>query len=176
MPVRQRLALSRRATDLGGAGKKSQNVARTFFVKQLLHGRGHLRFKRRGGIGLMRDAQRKQAALRAQHWAVIQKASHGARVQRRRHHDQSQVRSRCRLQPPEQRQREVALEMPLVKLVQHHGVHAREPRIGNQPPREDTFGEQPEPSAGAGDILEAHLVPDCFAQALAHLLRDPSRR
>ena len=57
--------------------------------------------------------------------------------------------------------------MPLVKLVQDHGVDAREQRIGDQTARENAFGEESKPRARPGDFFEANLIADGFARLFA---------
>ena len=76
-----------------------------------------------------------------------------------------------RLQAAQQGQRQIAFQMPLVKLIQHHGVHASELRIGNQTAREDAFGQETKPRARACDFFEANLISDGLAQPFAQLLR-----
>ena len=80
------------------------------------------------------------------------------------------------LQPAQQREREVALQVALVKLVEHHGADALQPRIGEQAARQHAFGEEAQARARPGDLFEAHLVADGLADALAAFGRDEARR
>ena len=59
-----------------------------------------------------------------------------ARVERRRHHDEFQIRSRGLLQPSEQGQREVGLQVALVKFVKRDDADILQRRVGEQSPRQ----------------------------------------
>ncbi len=66
--------------------------------------------------------------------------------------------------------------MPLMELVQHHGIDTRKQRIGNQAARENAFGEESQPRARAGHLLEANLIAHRFAELFAQLVGDAARR
>jgi len=60
----------------------------------------------------------------------------------------------------------------LVQLVEHDGRHAVELRVGEQPAQEQPLGQEPEPRARAGHLVEADRVADGVAHPLAALGRD----
>ena len=82
---------------------------------------------------------------------------------------------RALAQPRDQREREIAVEVALVELVDDHAAHAPELGVAEQPPRQHTLGDQLDPGRGARLAIEAHLVADLTAEPDAALLRDPRR-
>ena len=86
----------------------------------------------------MFDRERKLPPLRPEHGAVIEIARNGRGFEGSRHHHQPQFRP-LRLQPLRQRQGEVAIKVPLMKLVQHHRAYAVKVRIAQQPSCEHTL-------------------------------------
>ena len=124
----------------------------------------------------MRDREIEQPALGAQHGRDAERRGDGRGIQSCRHHYQAQVWPRGRLQPAQQRQRQISLEVPLVEFVQHHYVDSRERRIGDQTPRQDSFSYESQPSASARHFFEPDLIAHCLAEALAHLVGNSSRR
>ena len=97
--------------------------------------------------------------------SLLEISCDGRGVERRRHHDNPQIRPLGALQAAQQGQRQIGFQMPLVKFVQDHGVHAGEQRIGDQAAREDAFGEKSKPRSRTGHFFEANLIADRFAQA-----------
>jgi len=75
----------------------------------------------------------------------------------------------------QERERDVALEMPLVELVEEHRRESAKLRIGEHAPREHAFGHETNARACARRIFEAHGVPDGLADALTELLGDAPR-
>jgi len=63
-------------------------------------------------------------------------------------------------------QREIALQMPLVKLVQDYCTDAAQFRIGQQTPRENAFGQKTQTCARPADVFEPDLVADGVAHTL----------
>ena len=118
----------------------------------------------------MSDREIEEAAFGAKDGAAAQIARDGRGVERGRHHDEAQIRPRGGLQAAEQGERQVAFQMALVELVEHHGVDAGELRIGDQAAREDAFGEEAQAGARSGDFFEANLVADRFADTFAKLV------
>ena len=74
------------------------------------------------------------------------------------------------LQPVQQRDREIGLQMALMKLVQHHRIHACQQWIGDQTACENAFGDKSKPGFGARDLFEANLIADRFSQLLTQFL------
>ncbi len=117
-----------------------------------------------------------QLALGAQHGTISEIACDGRGVERRRHHDQPQFRSSRGLKPAQERQREIALQMPLMKFIQDDGTHAVEMRIGQQAASQHALGQEPKPRARAAHVFESHLVAGGFAELLAQFAGDAPRR
>ena len=172
---RQWLDRSRGPPDLGGAGQEYQHVAGDAALRETLERRGHLLFERRGRVRRVLDREIVQLAFRAQDRAVAQVLRNGRGVERRRHDDQPQI-GLVLLQPPQQRQRQIGIEMPLMKLVQDHRADAGQRGIGQQPPRQHAFGQEPQARARTADVFEAHLIADGFADALAEFAGDAPGR
>ena len=78
------------------------------------------------------------------------------------------------LDPGEQSLREregkVARKMALVELVEDERADAAQLRVGEHAPRENAFGDVPEPGSRRPRLLEAHLPADHIG--IAELLRD----
>ena len=90
------------------------------------------------------------------------------------------------LDPGEQslreRESEVARKMALMELVEDDRPDASELRVGEHAPRENAFGDVPEPGSRRSRLLEAHLPADHvgIAELLSdapgsHARRDPPR-
>ncbi len=71
------------------------------------------------------DAHVKQATFGADARAVAEVARDRVGVERGGHDDESQVGARSLLQPSEQREREIGLQVALVELVEHDGAGPR---------------------------------------------------
>ena len=98
------------------------------------------------------------------------------RVERRRHDDDPQIGPPRALQAPQQRQREVAFQMPLVEFVEHHAAHALQLRVAQQAAGEHALGQEAQARARTGYLLEAHLVADGLARRLAAFAGHKPRR
>jgi hypothetical protein len=72
-------------------------------------------------------------------------------------------------------ERDVALEVALVELVEDDDPRLLEERIGEEPPSEDALGHEPESGAAAAPLLEAHPVADLGAERAAPLTRHERR-
>ena len=117
----QRRAGRLRAADFGRAGQEDQHVALLRTPGQPPQRGGHLLFERRRGVRRVLDFQRVLAALGAHHARVAQVCGHGRGIERGGHHHQAQIGPAGALQAAEQRQRQVAFQVALVELVEHHG-------------------------------------------------------
>jgi hypothetical protein len=98
-----------------------------------------------------------------------EKFRHGRCIERGGHHHDPQVRPARSLQPPQESQREVALQMTLVKFVEHHRTHPFQPWIRQEPPGEHPLGQESKPRARPGNLFETYLIPDGFSDGLAAL-------
>ena len=105
-----------------------------------------------------------------------EEAGHRRRVERGRHDDELQIRARGLLEAAQQRQRQVALEVALVELVEHDHAHAGQAGLGDQPAGEQPLGDEAQPRPGPGHLLEADLPADRLAGPLPQLLGHAPRR
>ena len=121
------------------------------------------------------DRDRKRAALGSDHRRVVEKRRDRFGVERRRHHDQLQLRA-PRAELCDQREGEIAVEVALVELVDHHTADAAQLGIAEQPTGQHAFGDQLDPRARTDPSIEADLIADLVAQRTATLARDPHRR
>ncbi len=167
---------SRGAADLGCARQEDQHVPIQPVANQRLQGSCHLLLQRRRRSRGVSDRNGELAAFGAQHRAAAQKRRHRPGVHRGRHHHQPQVGPRGLLEPPQQRQREIALQVALVKLVEHHRGHPVEPGVRKQAARQHALGHEPQPRSRPGHLLKTHLVAGGLAGALAHLPGHTPRR
>ncbi len=76
------------------------------------------------------------------------------------------------LQRAQQRERQVAGEVPLVELVEHHRGDAAQRRLRQQAAQQDPLGDEANARVRPPTVLEAHRVADGLAGALAELLGD----
>ena len=95
-------------------------------------------------------------------------------IERRRHHDDSQVGVR---QPclPAQREPEIGMNAPLVELVEDDRSEARQERVLLQPRREYALGRDENPGAIAELPFEPDVPADLAPDRPALLRRDPPR-
>ena len=169
---RERLA---RASDLGGAGQEHEHVARRRLAEDAAHRRA--RPGRRAGPGArpprreVVDRDLEAPPLGAER-AGAEEPRDRRGVERRRHRDEPEVGARGVLEAPQEREREVALEVALVELVEHDRADAGQGGCAEQAPREEPLRDVADPGARSGDLLEPHLPADRLAGLLAHLLRD----
>ena len=61
-------------------------------------------------------------------------------------------------------QRDVAVEVALVELVEDERRDAAQLRVLDHLPQQDAFGDEADAGVGAGDVLEANLVADLAAE------------
>ena len=123
------------------------------------------------------DLQRILAPCRPQHGQRAARSEvrrDRRRIERRRHHDDLQIRPARTLQPPQQRQREIAFQMPLVEFVEHHAPHALQSRVAQHAAREHALGQEAQPRTRSRYFFEAHLIADRAARRLAAFARDDS--
>ena len=90
-------------------------------------------------------------------------------IESRRHHNQPQVLAPRPLQFKQQSQRQITLQVPLMKLIEHHRRNAAQIAVTRQPPIQHPFGEITKPGFRAGEVFKAHLIANAIAHALAAL-------
>ena len=118
------------------------------------------------------DADREHPAFAAYSGTITQKLRHRLGIERGAHHQQLQIRSRRPTQSVEQDEQQVGRQMTLVKLVQDHRAHRAQGRVGEQATQHDALRRVANTSACAAHFLEAHAVPNPFAQYFSALVRD----
>ena len=163
------------APDLARTRQEHEDVAIQAVDDELPHGRRDLRRERaivRGRDVLDRDVE--EATLRPEDGRAEVPRERRRRERRAHGHDQ-QVRARRSTQAFHQRQRHVALQVPLVELVQDDRRHPVEPRRRDEPPPEDALGHEANARPGARHVLEAHLVADRASEASPELFGDAPR-
>ncbi len=75
-----------------------------------------------------------------------------------------------------QRERQIGVEMALMKFVEHHDADAAQLRIRQKPARQNPFGEKSQTRARTADIFEPNLIADGIANAFAQFARHSPRR
>ncbi len=121
------------------------------------------------------DFERKLAAFGPES-SRAQERGHGRGVESGGHYDNPKVGPACALEPAPQSQREVALEVALVKLVKNHGSHSREQRVGEKPAREHALRKETQACARPGYLFESDLIADRTADSFSQLVRNEPRR
>ena len=158
----QRLA---RAADLGGAGEEDEHVARPSPSR---------RSRRTARGDLLVEPVRLRGVLGERCSTATSKRRPSERSARRRRGSAAtgaassvadmttSFRSgrRGALEPAQEREREVAVEVALVELVEDDRADRRERGVGEEPPGEEPLGDEADPRPRAGDLLEADLVAD----------------
>ncbi len=164
------------AADFGKAGQEDQCVA-SLFGDRLQHGLGDAILDALGraprGIAEMTECHRKDAPFAADLRGIRQQRADRRDVERRRHDQQAQIGAQARLGFQRQRQREIAVERALVKLVEHDRSDAFELGIALQLPQEEPGGDALDPRFRPDAPVEADPVADRFADRLGHQLGHP---
>ena len=97
-------------------------------------------------------------------------------LERRRHDGEAEIRPYAFLELSHHGERDVALQVPLVELVEDDDADTLEEGIGREEPAEDPLGHEPQPGPGAAALLEAHAVAHLLAERTAALAGDVRRR
>ena len=97
-------------------------------------------------------------------------------VERRRHHDQDQVRAHGLADLPQQGQRQVAIQVALVKLVEDDGTDIFQKRVGQELPSQNAFGQEAQIGLPRKAAFEANLEADFVSEDPALFLGDSARR
>ena len=87
-----------------------------------------------------------------------------------------EIRPGGALEPAQQREREVALEVALVELVEQDDADGGEGGRGEELPGEEPLGDEADPRPRRGHVLEPDLVARRLAGLLPELLGDAARR
>ena len=126
---------------------------------------------------LVQGLHREHAPLGLEHLRLAQELPHRGGVQGRGQDDDLQVLADLALHAPRQGQGQVAVEVPLVELIEHDATDARQERIRQDPPQEDALGHGRDPRFLRDLLVEAHLVTHGLSHGLSALEgHAPSRR
>jgi len=170
----QRFALAHRPPNLRRSRQKSEDVSLVLFRKQHLQRLSHLYLQRLRRVGQMPDRKLKERSRGSHYRAVAQVFGNRRGLQCGRHHDNPQLRP-SPLQPLQKRQSKIALQVPLMKLVEHHGSHALQLRVGEHSPCQHAFGHKAQPCARAHSFFKANLVANAPTHFFAHLKGNTAR-
>jgi hypothetical protein len=116
-----------------------------------------------------------EAASGHVHDRALQEPRDRLGLERCAHHHQPQLGAAYALQPAQQREREVALQVALVELIEQHRRHAAQLGICDQPAREHAFGHEADARLRRAHVLEAHLISDASADRFGELMGDAPR-
>ena len=114
-----------------------------------------------------------RAAARSEKIAGRQITLKRARIQRRGHDHDPQIGPPTFLQIQRARQRDVSVEMALVKLVEDDGAHAAEVRVAQHLTEQHAFRDETNPRPGGADLVQPDLVSDFVPEPHAPFLRHP---
>src|SRR5262245_5367768 len=119
------------STDLSRSRQKDQNVpVNTFGDEAVDSHRDLLRQRAIIGTRQMLDRNVESLAFGTKRQSVIEKLRDRPGVERRRHHNELQIRPRCPLQPSEQGQRKVGLQVTFVKFIEDDYTDVFQLRVG----------------------------------------------
>ena len=166
------------APDVGGAGEEDEDVS----VESVETGRDERTHRGRDlqlepaivGAREVLDRDVEAFPFGADHSAAEERRDRRG-VERRRHGGEAEVGAACLLETPQECERDVALEVALVDLVEQHRSHAAKGRVGDEAACEHALGDEAHPRPAARHVLEPHGVPDGLADALAELVGDAPR-
>ena len=162
--------------DLSHAGQEHQHVAR-HLVERDAHRPVHVILERFARVrGEVTYVDRKETSLALDAYARLEKTRGLLHVQRRRHHDQSEIGTHLALHAPRHRERQVGREAAFVELVEHDAPEPFQERVGLQTPQQHALGHDAKARVPARLGIEAHAIPDLAAQTHAALGSDPAGR
>src|SRR6266481_10187244 len=113
----------------------------------------------------MPDGQIEQLSRGPQNWTFAKIMRHRIGIELGRHNNDSQIGPGL-LQAFQQCQRQVAIQMALMELIQHNSVHATEAWIRKQSPGHYALRDKPEPCEWADCFFKPNLIADGFADLL----------
>ncbi len=160
--------------NLGRARQEHQQIALGPVPQEPAHRGRHLLGERAiVRVAEVLDRDLEAASLAAHPRTVVEELGDGLGVEGGRHDAHPEVGAARAPQAGQQRQHQIARQVALVKLVEHHRPDAPERGIGEQPPDQDPLGDEADPGARRGPVLEADGVADGRAERLPELARDP---
>ena len=100
-------------------------------------------------------------------------------IDRRRHHQQAQLRPQPALDVQAQGEGEIRVQVPLMRLVEDHAGHALQPRVGLQAADQQALRHHLDPRRGRDLAIQArgqaHRLTHSLAQGLRHSARGGTR-
>ena len=103
---------------------------------------------------------RKTPTLADDHRRAREERCNALDIERRRHHEDPQVRPQRRLRIERQGKPEIRIQRPLMKLVEQDGGHPLQLWIIEDHPHEDTFRHHFDAGPRAGPVVEPHAIAD----------------
>ena len=164
------------APDLGHSGQEDQQVARGRLQPLANAARDERREGRIGGRLVEIVERDGEEAPGAGDDRGVEKGRQAVAVERRRHRQELQLRTRVELHPADQGERQVGEETAFVNLVEQHRADAVEKWIALQALDEDALRDEENPRVAGEVALEADLPADLAAERPTLLLGDPARR
>ena len=122
------------------------------------------RLSRYAGRGREFDLDRERAPAGFDYPARLEVLLQRRGVEGRRHHQDLQVGPFGFLQIQRAGQRDVAVKVALVELVEDQGRNAAQLRVLDHLAQQQALGDEADARVGAGDVLEANLVADFAAE------------
>jgi CubicO group peptidase (beta-lactamase class C family) len=117
---------------------------------------------------------RKRAALGGNYGRVAEQLRDSRPVERRGHHQQSQILSHRLLSIETQRQAQVGIQAALVKFIEYHQRNAFQRRVTLQPPSEDAFSDYFDLRVLADFCFQASAIADGATDRLTECLSHAS--
>jgi hypothetical protein len=144
------------------------------FSQQLSERVVYLLMERLRRVWQVLNIEREASALGTQDGAVSEKMRDRSGVESGRHDKEAECGPGA-LQPLEQSQGKVGVEMALVKLIEHDHIDTSEVGISGQAASQNALGDKVEPGMGARYIFEANLITDGVADLFAEFPRHATR-
>ena len=119
---------------------------------------------------------RETASGTAQHRCITQQLCHGITVQRRRHHQQSQLFAQCRLAIETQGQPQVPHQAALVKFIEDHQADRVKRRIPLQHACKNALGHDLYACGRSHLVFQAHTISHRLTDPLPEQARHITRR
>src|SRR5207253_1271565 len=122
------------------------------------------------------DRDRKRSSFRSQNSAGRQILLENTRIERGRHDNNEQIRPALLLNVQGASQRDVAIQVTLVKLIEDDGLDSGKLWIVDQLPQENAFGLELDACCVTRRILKTHLITNLAPQRHTEFLRNPRRQ
>ena len=193
-PLRRRGNGGNRFRNFVSARHEDEKIALGFFVKNFAksrcgvipHGdarcetvapqRSRSRSRDAGGGGIF-DFYRKKPSARRQRFARRKPLRERVRVERCRHDDDEQIRTRRALQAHRHRKRDVGIKMAFVKFIENDRADFFRLRSvpAEQLTQKQPLGDKFDARFGGFDAIETNLISDLAAERLTAFPRDARR-